>query len=110
MHNIIPQTHIKYDNNKINLKWSIYLRTFLLFRDSRHSIIVYFAYQDWADGDTHLLDVEKEKNEFYLGNEKENGYGATAANDQYKQGYDEEEEVYEDDADYYDQDEEWSQS
>ena len=56
--------------------------------------------KDWADGDTHLLDVEKEKNEFYSNNEKENGYGATGSNDQYKQGYDDEE-VYDEDADYY---------
>ena len=39
--------------------------------------------QDWADGDvTGLLDVEKEKNEFYSYNEKDYSYGATDTNGQ----------------------------
>ena len=37
--------------------------------------------QDWADGDlTGLLDVEKEKSEFYSYNEKDYSYGATDTN------------------------------
>ena len=39
--------------------------------------------QDWADGDiAGLLDVEKEKNEFYSYNEKDYSYGATETNGQ----------------------------
>ena len=39
--------------------------------------------QDWADGDmTGLLEVEKEKNEFYSYNEKDYSYGATGTNGQ----------------------------
>ena len=83
----------------------------------------FFLFQDWADGDCSLLDVEKEKNEIYSNNgDKDYGYGATGeVNEQvpacfhvldnpspskpmfqYKQDYDEaEEQVYEDEGDYY---------
>ena len=58
--------------------------------------------QDWAEGDGPLLDVEKEKDEFYPSTEACYSYGATESAGQYKQeygeegGYEEEEEYYED--------------
>ena len=59
--------------------------------------------QDWAEGDGPLLDVEKEKDEFYPSTEACYSYGATESNGQYKQEYGEEggyeeEEYYEDEA------------
>jgi len=57
--------------------------------------------QDWADGESQLLDVEKEKSEFYPNTEKDlNGYGATADNGQYK-GYGDNQEYEDDNEDYY---------
>ena len=57
--------------------------------------------QDWAEGDGPLLDVEKEKDEFYPSTEACYSYGATESAGQYKQEYGEEggyeeEEYYED--------------
>ena len=57
--------------------------------------------QDWAEGDGPLLDVEKEKDEFYPSTEACYSYGATESAGQYRQeygeegGYEEEEEYYE---------------
>ena len=80
--------------------------------------------QDWADGDmTGLLEVEKEKNEFYSYNEKDYSYGATGTNGQvmgvskalcinlylqYKSDY-EAEDNYEEEEEYYEeeQDNQW---
>jgi len=58
--------------------------------------------QDWADGDTGLLDVEKEKNEFYSYTEKDYSYGATESNGQYRADY-EEEGNYDEDGVYYEE-------
>ena len=44
----------------------------------------FIHFQDWADGDSCLLDVEKEKGEIYSNGDKDygNGYGATEVNEQ----------------------------
>jgi len=68
-------------------------------------IIAHFT-ENWADGDlTGLLDVEKEKSEFYSYNEKDYSYGATDTNGEYKSDY-EAEGNYEDEEEYYEEEEE----